>query len=63
MSLRELDLKQEPPCTSGLGNYLWSDPPDEKNGLTVSIAACVWSHARHMNKLARSSILQGAGFT
>jgi glycolate oxidase iron-sulfur subunit len=30
MSVRELDLKQEPPCTSGLGNYLWSDPPDEK---------------------------------
>ncbi|GLB59499.1 (Fe-S)-binding protein [Cytobacillus sp. NCCP-133] len=30
MSVRELDLKQDPPCTSGLGNYLWSDPPDEK---------------------------------
>lgn len=30
MSIREIDLKQEPSCTSNtLSNYLWSDPPDE----------------------------------
>lgn len=30
MSLRELDLKKDPSCqTNSLGNYLWSDPPDE----------------------------------
>lgn len=30
MSLRENELKGEPPChTNSLSNYLWSDPPDE----------------------------------
>ncbi|MBP3040625.1 (Fe-S)-binding protein [Bacillaceae bacterium Marseille-Q3522] len=35
MSVKESDLKQ-PPCTAGLSNYLWSDPPDE-----VKWADCV----------------------
>ncbi|MEH7013306.1 (Fe-S)-binding protein [Neobacillus niacini] len=30
MSVKESELNQEPPCTSSLGNYLWSDPPQEK---------------------------------
>lgn len=30
MSLRESDLKQDPPCaTTSLSNYLWKDQPDE----------------------------------
>ncbi|MBU8878046.1 (Fe-S)-binding protein [Bacillus sp. FJAT-29790] len=29
MSVTERDLIQNPPCTSSLSNYLWSDPPDE----------------------------------
>jgi glycolate oxidase iron-sulfur subunit len=30
MSVKESDLKQDMPCTSSLGNYLWRDPPQEK---------------------------------
>ncbi|WP_066300777.1 (Fe-S)-binding protein [Bacillus sp. FJAT-29937] len=29
MSMTETELKQAPPCTTSLGNYLWKDPPDE----------------------------------
>ncbi|RFU66658.1 (Fe-S)-binding protein [Peribacillus glennii] len=29
MSVKEVDLKQDPACTTGLSNYLWSDHPDE----------------------------------
>lgn len=30
MSLREMDVKNDPAChTGGVSNYLWSDPPDE----------------------------------
>lgn len=28
-SVKEFKVKQEPPCTTSLSNYLWSDPPDE----------------------------------
>ncbi len=27
--MTETELKQAPPCTTSLGNYLWKDPPDE----------------------------------
>lgn len=29
MSVKERDLKQDTPCTSSVGNYLWRDPPQE----------------------------------
>jgi glycolate oxidase iron-sulfur subunit len=29
VSVKETVLKQDPPCTSTLGNYLWRDPPQE----------------------------------
>lgn len=29
MSVLQTNSKQTPPCTTGLGNYLWKDPPDE----------------------------------
>ncbi|MDQ0272321.1 (Fe-S)-binding protein [Cytobacillus purgationiresistens] len=29
MSKPEQELKQSPPCTNSLSNYLWNDPPDE----------------------------------
>ncbi len=30
MSIREMDIKQDPPCTNNsLSNYLWKDAPDE----------------------------------
>jgi glycolate oxidase iron-sulfur subunit len=29
VSVKETDLKHDPPCTSSLGNYLWRDPPQE----------------------------------
>jgi glycolate oxidase iron-sulfur subunit len=29
MSIKEMDLKTDPACTTGLSNYLWKDHPDE----------------------------------
>lgn len=40
MRVKERDLNQNIPCPTTLGNYLWKDFPDEKNGQIVCTAVC-----------------------